>query len=121
MAVFAYEGRTAGGEVRKGEVEAANADAARTRLRQMQIRPDSIKQKGALDINIQMPEFFKPKVKTKDLVIFTRQFATMIDSGLPLVQCLDIQSKQAPNPTFRDELANIKESVESGATFADAL
>jgi type IV pilus assembly protein PilC len=60
-------------------------------------------------------------VKTKDLVVFTRQFATMIDSGLPLVQCLEIQSQQAPNPTFRDELKVIKEAVESGSTFADAL
>ena len=121
MAVFAYEGRTSGGEMRKGEIEAADADAAKNRLRQMQIRPEKVNRKGAIEINIKMPAFLKPKVGNKDLVIFTRQFATMIDSGLPLVQCLDIQSKQAPNPTFRDELAAIKESVESGSTFADAL
>lgn len=124
MAKFAYEGRTASGESRSGTVEADSAEAARSRLRQMQISPTSVSKKGGLmdaEISIPTPAFLKPKVTTKDLVIFTRQFATMIDSGLPLVQCLDIQAKQAPNPTFRDELAVIKETVESGATFADSL
>ena len=63
----------------------------------------------------------KPKVKTKDLVVFTRQFATMIDAGLPLVQCLDILSSQQPNRTFKEVLTSVKESVEAGSTFADAL
>ena len=121
MPVFAYEGRSSSGEVRKGEVEAADLSSAKNRLRQMQIRADKVKQKGSFEINIPTPAFLKPRVNTKDLVIFTRQFATMIDSGLPLVQCLDIQSKQAPNPTFRDQLADIKDQVESGSTFADAL
>jgi type IV pilus assembly protein PilC len=124
MAVFAYEGRTSSGEVRKGEIEAADADAARNMLRQRQISATSVKAKGGLgsvEINLKMPAFLKPGVSTKDLVIFVRQFATMIDSGLPLVQCLDIQSKQAPNETFRGQLSAIKEQVESGSTFADAL
>ncbi len=124
MATFAYEGRTSSGETRSGTVEADSAEAARSRLRQMQINPTSVAKKGGLldaEITIPTPAFMKPKVGTKDLVIFTRQFATMIDSGLPLVQCLDIQAKQAPNPTFREELSTIKETVESGATFADAL
>lgn len=124
MAVFAYEGRTSSGEVRKGEIEAADADAARNILRQRQISATSVKAKGGLgsvEINLKMPAFLKPGVSTKDLVIFVRQFATMIDSGLPLVQCLDIQSKQAPNETFRGQLSAIKEQVESGSTFADAL
>ena len=124
MATFAYQGRTSSGETRSGTVEAENVEAAKSRLRQMQISPTSVSKKGSIleaEINIPLPDFMKPKVGTKDLVIFTRQFATMIDSGLPLVQCLDIQAKQAPNPTFRDELSVIKETVESGATFADAL
>ena len=124
MATFAYQGRTSSGETRSGTVEAENVEAAKSRLRQMQISPTSVSKQGSIleaEINIPLPDFMKPKVGTKDLVIFTRQFATMIDSGLPLVQCLDIQAKQAPNPTFRDELSVIKETVESGATFADAL
>ncbi len=125
MPVFAYEGQTSSGESRKGEVEAKDDAAARQKLRQMQISPTKLSKKGAglsMDLSsIPIPNFLKPSVKTKDLVIFTRQFATMIDSGLPLVQCLEIQSQQAPNPTFRDELKVIKEAVESGSTFADAL
>ncbi len=123
MPVFAYEARTTSGELKKGELEAADPDAARARLRQMQLSPTSVKKKSALsaEINIPLPDFLKPKVTTKDLVVFTRQFATMIDSGLPLVQCLDIQAKQAPNPTFREELTVIKDQVEAGSTFADAL
>jgi type IV pilus assembly protein PilC len=123
MPVFAYEGKSASGDLKKGEIEAVNPDAARIRLRQMQISATSVKPKGTtnLSFNVRLPAFLKGGVKTKDLVIFTRQFATMIDSGLPLVQCLEIQSQQAPNVTFRGELKIIKESVESGSTFADAL
>ena len=125
MPVFAYEGQTSSGESRKGEIEAKDDAAARKKLRQMQVSPTKLSKKGGgmnIDLgSIPMPAIFKPSVKTKDLVIFTRQFATMIDSGLPLVQCLEIQSQQAPNPTFRDELKVIKEAVESGSTFADAL
>jgi type IV pilus assembly protein PilC len=124
MAQFAYEGRTSGGEVRSGSIEADNAEAARKRLRSMKISPTKVEKKGGLlnaEIKIPTPAFLKPKVGIKDLVIFTRQFATMIDSGLPLVQCLDIQAKQAPNETFREQLSVIKDTVESGATFADAL
>ena len=54
-------------------------------------------------------------------MVFTRQFATMIDSGLPLVQCLEILASQQENKTFQDILFKVKESVESGSTFADAL
>ena len=123
MPVFAYEGRTTSGEVRRGEIEASNVDAARSMLRQRQIAATSVKPKGGGlgSVEVKMPAFLEPGVGTKDLVIFTRQFATMIDSGLPLVQCLEIQSKQAPNPTFRKQLVVIKENVESGTTFADAL
>jgi type IV pilus assembly protein PilC len=71
-------------------------------------------------MNLKIPGF-EPKVTTKDLVVFTRQFATMIDAGLPLVQCLDILSKQQENKTFKRNLTQVKEDVESGSTFADAL
>lgn len=125
MATFAYEGRAASGETRSGTVEAKNVASAKNRLRQMQITPTSVTKKGGgffdAEIKIPTPDFMKPKVGNKDLVMFTRQFATMIDSGLPLVQCLDIQAKQAPNPTFREQLSTIKETVESGQTFAASL
>ena len=125
MPMFVYEGRTAGGDVRKGEIEAANQAAVMTKLREMKIKPTSVKKKGGIDlsgeINIPLPAFLQPAVKEKDLVVFTRQFATMIDSGLPLVQCLEIQANNVENPTFQKQLTEIKETVEGGATFADAL
>jgi len=125
MPVFVYEGRSASGEVKKGELEAANQQAVMTKLREMKIRPTTVKKKGGLDlsgeISIPLPAFLQPRVKEQDLVVFTRQFATMIDSGLPLVQCLDIQASNMENPTFKKQLLEIKETVEGGATFADAL
>ena len=125
MPMFAYEGRTATGEVRKGELEAANEAAVMTRLREMKIKPTNVKKKGGIDLNADLndflPSWMQPSVKEKDLVVFTRQFATMIDSGLPLVQCLDIQATNVENPTFKAQLNDIKETVEGGATFADAL
>jgi type IV pilus assembly protein PilC len=65
--------------------------------------------------------FLQPRVKESDVIIFARQFSTMIDAGLPLLQCLEILHAQQENPTFKKQLKKIKESVESGETFADAL
>ncbi len=124
MAVFKYEGRTSAGEAKKGTVEAADQNAARQRLREMRIQATTLAPQtglSAIQFNIPQPQFLKPKVGLRDLVIFSRQFATMIDSGLPLVQCLEIQSTQAENPTMREQLKVVKEKVESGSTFADAL
>ena len=122
MPVFAYEGRAANGEAKKGSIEAADVEAAKTRLRLMKINPTEVKPKGGIEINLgPLTALMKPKVTIKDLVVFTRQFATMIDSGLPLIQCLTILSEQSENPTLREQLSSIKEQVESGTTFADAL
>ncbi|MGC9324479.1 MAG: type II secretion system F family protein [Desulfomonilia bacterium] len=115
MAVFVWEGRLANGSIRKGEIEAENKAAAGMILKRQKILPTKIKSKPK-QITI-----FEQKVKTKDIVIFTRQFSTMINAGLPLVQCLDILSSQQPNPTFKKVLAQIKQDVEGGSTFADAL
>ena len=123
MPKFQFEGVNAQGQKTKGEFEAANLAAAQSKLKAQQIKPTVVKEKGGFggkEINIKIPGF-KPKVKERDLVLFTRQFATMIDAGLPLVQCLDIQSQQAENPTFREQLKEIKATVEAGSTFADAL
>lgn len=125
MAVFKYEGRTAAGEARNGTIEAKDQATARAQLQRMRIQPTALSEsKGGLantQINISMPAFLKPGVSTRDIVIFTRQFATMIDSGLPLVQALDILATQSENPTLRDQLKVVKEKVEGGSTFADAL
>ncbi len=121
MAKFSWSGRARDGKNVKGEMEATSEAAVGAQLRRQGIMPARIKQRGGgLDIEIKIPGMEK-KVTTKDLVVFTRQFATMIDAGLPLVQCLDILSSQQENKTFKTALVKVKEDVESGSTFADAL
>jgi type IV pilus assembly protein PilC len=119
MPVFTWEGKTRRGEVRKGETEAANEAAVNALLTRQGIIPTSVKLKTAEE----KKGLFGGggKVATKDIVVFTRQFATMIDAGLPLVQCLDILSGQQENKTFKKVLTQVKSDVESGSTFADAL
>jgi type IV pilus assembly protein PilC len=118
MPVFAWEGRTRQGTLKKGVIEAVSEAAAMMQLRGQSIIPVSVKPKAARGVNINL---FKRGVKTRDLVVFTRQFATMIDAGLPLVQCLDIQAEQQPNRTFGEALGRVKADVEQGSTFAEAL
>lgn len=121
MPKFNWEARSRTGSVQKGVMEAASAAAVEAQLKKYGFGSISIKEEGkGLSMEIKLPGF-APKVETKDLVVFTRQFATMIDSGLPLVQCLDILSSQQENKTFKDVLIRVKESVEGGSTFADAL
>ena len=119
MPVYKWEGITRQGVIKKGEREAPNQAALVTWLRQQQVRPKLIKEKGEKG-KISMPSFFKG-VKQKDIVIFARQFATMIDAGLPLVQCLDILGNQQESRAFKEVLLRIKADVEGGSTFADAL
>src|SRR5579859_3286667 len=109
MPKFQYEGVTKAGQKTKGEFEAANQAAAMSKLKAQEIKPTLVKEKAGIDLNMEIKiPWMKPGVKERDLVLFTRQFATMIDAGLPLVQCLDIQSQQAENPTFREQLKEIK-------------
>lgn len=117
MPVYKWEGKTRKGEVQRGELEAPSEEAVKLQLRRQQITPTQIKAKPkAAGLGL-----LKGSVSTKELVVFTRQFATMIDAGLPLVQCLEILAGQQENKTFQAVLREIKEDVESGATFADAL
>ena len=119
MAMFTWEGRNELGDMEKGEVEADSLQDAQLQLRTMGITNPQLKKKP-LEIHIPMPKLFQG-VSVKELVIFVRQFATMIDAGLPLVQCLEILSSQQPNEYFKEILVEIKADVESGSTFADAL
>lgn len=120
MPTFIYEGKTLRGEPRKGEIEASSLAVATANIRRQQIITSKVAEKKAVGFTLKLPGF-GGKVTTKEIVIFTRQFATMIDAGLPLVQCLDILSSQQPNPLFKTTLTEIKKSVEGGSTFADAL
>jgi len=119
MPVYMWKARTRQGTVKKGEVEAANDQAVMAQLRAQMLMPVSVKQKPK-DVREYFP-FLKPGIKTRELVIFTRQFATMIDAGLPLVQCLEILGNQNENMTFKEVIREVKQDVEQGSTFADAL
>lgn len=116
MASWSYQARARSGEIRKGTVEAPSQEAALAKVRAMQLTP--IRVSRALrfaDITIGSP------VQLKDLVLFTRQFATMIDAGLPLVNCLEILGTQTENKRFGKIILAVKESVEGGMNLSDAM
>jgi type IV pilus assembly protein PilC len=115
MAEFAWEARGRTGELQKGVMDAPNEAAVQARLRAQQLSPTKVKKQFGISLQ------FGTGVEAKDLVKFVRQFATMIDAGLPLVQCLEILSSQEPNKFFAAILRDIKSTVEQGATFSDAL
>jgi type IV pilus assembly protein PilC len=113
MAEFAWIARGPTGDVQKGIMTADNKAAVERRLRAQQLNPTRVTKKLGLRLG--------GGVDAKDLVKFIRQFSTMIDAGLPLVQCLEILSNQEPNPRFKSALIDVKQTVEQGATFSEAL
>jgi type IV pilus assembly protein PilC len=119
MPIYQWKARTRQGSLKKGEIEAVNDQAVMAQLRAQLLMPVSVKEK-AKDVTEYL-RFFKQGIKTRELVIFTRQFATMIDAGLPLVQCLDILAEQNPNKRFKEIIRQVRQDVEQGSTFAEAL
>src|SRR4026209_54836 len=117
MATFAYVGRTRSGSVKKGELTAKSKDEAVDQLRKQSVVVTSLEEKtgGGLKFS------FGSGLTDKDLVVFTRQFGTMINAGLPLVQCLEILSTQSENKVLRETIGEVKTQVEAGSTFSDAL
>ncbi len=119
MPIYVWKGKNTYGEKRKGEVEAIDMGAATAQVKRLRIENPVIKEKPKeLFENI---AFFQPPITGKDIVIFTRQLSTMIDAGLPLVQCLQILCKQQANTTFKRILSEIQNDVESGTTLADSM
>lgn len=116
MAEFTWEARGRTGELRRGVMEADTEEVVNQRLRQQQLAPVRVQKKRKLTAIS-----FGSGVNTRDLVTFTRLFATMIDAGLPLVQCLDILSGQQTNKHFGAVLKDVKNSVEGGSSFSEAL
>ena len=117
--MYLWVAETKKGRKLKGELEAASEQIARAQLRKRNLKILKLKPKPKdLFANI---AFMQPKVTNKDIVIFTRQFSTMIDAGLPLVQGLNILAEQAENPTFRSILKQITKDVEGGSTLAEAM
>ena len=119
MPLYLWEGKDRKNQVQKGEMQATGEDVVRANLSRMKIVPTKVKAKPKdLFENV---AFLQPKVKQHDIIIFARQFSTMIDAGLPILQCLDILHSQQENKTFQKIIKQIKDSVEGGSTFADSL
>jgi len=117
--VYVWKGRTISGEIQTGEFESSSQDEVLSALRKKRIIITSVREKPK-GFKMNMPGM-GPGVTTRDLAIFTRQFATMINAGLPLVQCLDILSKQTENVAFRQIISAVTREVEAGNTLAESL
>ncbi|MFN3966734.1 MAG: type II secretion system F family protein, partial [Endomicrobiia bacterium] len=118
MPQFNYKARGITGNITQGVIEASDIRSATERLRAQRLIVLEIieaKKKGFLQT------LLKPKVKTKDLCIFSRQLATLVTSGIPIVQGLGILQEQMTNPAFKEIVSKVKEDIESGISIADAM
>ena len=119
MPIYKWVAVTKKGRTLKGEIEAADEKIARLQLKRRNLTVKKIKQKPKdLFENV---SFLQPRITKKDIVVFTRQFSTMIDAGLPLVQGLTILAEQSDNKTFKNILKEVTKDVEGGSTLAEAL
>lgn len=118
MLTYAWQGRTAAGQTVSGETAAANRNELMAQLRKKKIVVTSVKEKPK-EISVKLP--FGGGISTKDQAVFTRQFATMINAGLPLVQCLDILSRQLDKPVFRDITKKVMGDIEAGGTLSESM
>jgi len=115
MPAFTYTARALNGDLRTATIEAPNRDEVVAQLRRQRLNVVKIDEAAAVK------KKKGGKIKMRDIVIFTRQFSTMINAGLPLVQALDILAKQSENPALKDVTHAVVFDVESGHTVADAL
>ena len=149
MPKFAYVAVDPAGQETRGTIEAPNQAQAIAKIRGQGFFPTAIgaaggdapapaaggasknpapagtkkpaAKKKSMDINIKMPKFLRARVKQKDLTVLTRQLATLVDAGLPLLRGLHVLERQTPNPTLREALGGMCEAVESGSTFSESL
>ena len=119
MPIFLWQAEAKKGESKKGEIDAADEAAVRGQLRRQGYKSITVKKKPK-DLFADIP-FLQQKVTEKDVVVFARIFATMINAGLPLIQCLDLLGKQEQNKTFSKVISSIREDIEGGSTLTDAL
>ena len=146
MPKFAYIAVDSAGKESRGTIEAPNQAQAVAKVRSQGLFPTAIgaaggsegsttakpaaakkgapvgkKSVGQMKIEIKLPKFLRPKVKQKDLTTLTRQLATLVDAGLPLLRGLHVLQRQTPNPTLKETLGGMCDSVESGSTFSESL
>ncbi len=120
MPTYVWKGKTLSGEVQSGELTLGSQDEVLAQLRRKRIIATFVREKPK-QVSLSLKLRGSSGVKTKELAVFTRQFATMINSGLPLVQCLDILSQQQESAAFKAIITNVMHDVESGSTLAEAL
>ncbi|MBN1364536.1 MAG: type II secretion system F family protein [Syntrophaceae bacterium] len=120
MPVFIWEGVTKKDEVRKGEMEAVDEITVRGLLRRQGFKSIEVKVKPK-DLMEYLPSFMKGKIKEKSVVVFCRIFSTMINAGLPLIQCLDLLAQQEQNKAFSKIIRTVKEDIEGGTSLTNAL
>jgi type IV pilus assembly protein PilC len=118
MPTFVWQAKTRSGDSKRGETEAPDLKSASEKIRSQGLIPTKI---GLKPKSFQLKIQFGGGVSTKDLVIFTKQFATMIDAGLPLVQCLELLGSQTSSAALKAAILDIKATVEGGKTLADGL
>lgn len=121
MASFEYKAIDKDGNSKSGKIEAGSETAAKSSLVRLGLKPIFVKKAGKESFDVMSLLNKGGKVKTKDLVIFTRQLATMIDAGVPLVRSLATLQNQTENPSFKKQLIGVSKDVESGMAFADSL
>mgnify|MGYP000581215607 CR=1 FL=1 len=143
MAKFRFKAVDSQGKEVLSTVEAESQSAAIEKIRAMRLTPKAIgvvpdegseaaaaaaaaaqakpKRKGGGNISIKMPKFLRGGVKTKDLMVFTRQLATLVDAGLPLLRGLRVLHRQCQNEVLKEALAGMIETVETGNTFSESL
>ncbi|AOY58492.1 MULTISPECIES: type II secretion system F family protein [Desulfococcus] len=119
MAEYVWKAKNRRGFEQSGQIEAPSLETARSQLIKRGLNSIKVKEKPK-DI-LENISFLQPKVTNKDIIVFCRQFSTMIDAGLPIIQCLELLSAQAENKTFVKILKAVKEDLAGGATLADAL
>ncbi|MEA1912774.1 MAG: type II secretion system F family protein [candidate division WOR-3 bacterium] len=117
MPIYLWKGRTPSGSIESGEIVATNPTEVHRILRERKVVPTSVRSKPK---EITLP-FLKGRVSSRDISVFTRQFSVMINAGLPLIKCLDIQVQQVQSEKFKEILRSLISSVEGGSTLADAL
>lgn len=117
--VYQWKGRTKDRKEVSGETQARTTEEVMQFLRANDITPINIKPKSKLSMDMEIT--IGSGINTKDLVIFTRQFSTMINAGLPILSCLEILGNQMENPAFRKRVKRVSQDVEEGSTLADAL
>jgi type IV pilus assembly protein PilC len=122
MAKFSYQAKNLNGQVTSGEIDAFNETEVRTRLRQMHLEVVRVNAKSGMGaVKNATGGFFVSKVNVKDLQIFTRQFATLINSGIPIVDALKILGEGLRSGILKDAALKVKKSIESGKKLSDAM